>query len=60
MSIRIIVETADAVMVVNVGGTVLVTLKEFEIDAPELERFLSEPIEQNWNFVHRQIKGWIK
>lgn len=55
--IKIIVQTDDAGMAVNVGGNVLTTFKVFELDAPELEAFLREDIGQ---YAHRQIIGEAK
>ena len=40
--LRIVVQTSDAGMAVNVGGHVEVEVKTFDINAPELEEFLRE------------------
>ena len=55
--IRIIVETCDAAMAANVGGSVHRTIKTFDIDLPELETFLREPETKALNFYHRQVVG---
>jgi hypothetical protein len=52
--IRVIVQTDDADMAANVGGDVHTTLRSFDIDIPELEKFLREDIGK---YAHRQVIG---
>ena len=54
MSIRITVETCDAGMAANVGGSVHRTVRSFDIDAAALEAFLAEPLHSP---SHRQVVG---
>lgn len=53
--IRVIVRIDDASMAANVGGSVYATVKTFDIDAPELEQFLSEG--ENKTLVNCQVIG---
>lgn len=53
--IRITVTTDDAAMSANVGGIVLTTHKSFDIEAPELEAFLRQPL---GDYVQRQPTAW--
>lgn len=59
MSLRVIVETCDAGMAANVGGSVHRTLRTFDIEAPELEAFLRErfSISPAPSYCHRQVIG---
>ena len=50
--LRIIVRTDDANQAAYVGGIVHATVRIFDIEAPEVERFLREPL---GNFAHRQV-----
>ena len=52
--IRVVVETCDAGMAANVGGSVHRTLRTFDIEAPELEAFLRERM---YTTSHRQVIG---
>lgn len=52
--ITVIVRTDDASMAANVGGSVHTVFKTFEIDAPDLERYLNEKM---YNTQHRQVVG---
>ena len=52
--IRVIVETCDAQMAANVGGSVHTTFRTFDIEAPELDRFLRENLGLQ---CHRQVTG---
>ena len=58
MPLRIIVRTDDAGMACNVGGEVLSEFKTFDVDLPELEKFLRE-VQQagQTRFSHRQVVG---
>jgi hypothetical protein len=55
--IRIIVLTDDAGMAANVGGHVETSWKTFDVDLPEVEAFLREPLRANWKYTSRQVKG---
>ena len=57
MSITIIVRTDAASMAAHVGGAVETTLRTFTIEAPELEAFLREPKDKNWEYTIRQVIG---
>lgn len=52
--LRIVVETCDAGMAANVGGSVHRSVRTFDIEAPELEAFLGERLPST---SHRQIVG---
>lgn len=52
--IRIIVQSCDAGMACNVGGSVLTTYKTFDVDLPEVEKFLA----QKEMYVQKQISGF--
>lgn len=51
--LRLIVRTDDAGMAVNVGGSVLVQYRTFDVDLPEVEAFLGRV----GNLAHRQVVG---
>ena len=53
--IRVTVQTDDAAMAANVGGSVHSSYRSFDIDAPELEAFLRETI---GTYAQRQVVGW--
>lgn len=53
MSIRIVVEDADAGMAANVGGPVNVSYRTFDIEFPALEIFLRKHIQ----YGHRRVIG---
>ena len=56
--IRVIVETCDAGMAANVGGSAETTFRTFDVDLPALEAFLREPEgPPKWSYSHRQVKG---
>jgi hypothetical protein len=40
--IRIVVQTCDCGMAANVGGNVMISVKTFDVDLPELETHLRE------------------
>ena len=50
--LRIIVRTDDANQAAHVGGIVHASVRIFDVEAPEVERFLREPL---GNFAHRQV-----
>lgn len=52
--LRVIVRTDGAGMAANVGGSVLTDFRTFDVDLPEIEALLREPLD---NFTHRQIVG---
>lgn len=52
--IRVVVQTNDAGMAANVGGSVHTTIRTFDIEAPELEAYLREPM---GTYAHRQVLG---
>lgn len=52
--LRIVVRTDDAGMAANVGGSVLTTIKTFDIEHPEIERLLRQEGRQ---YVHSQVVG---
>jgi hypothetical protein len=52
--IRIVVQTDDASMAANVGGSVHTAIRTFDIDAPEIEAFLRADLGA---YTHRQIMG---
>jgi hypothetical protein len=53
--IRILVQTDDAGMAGNVGGSVLSTFKSFDIELPELEKMLV--IGKTNSYAHAQVIG---
>lgn len=57
--IRVVVETCDAGMAANVGGSVYRQIRSFDISAPELEAFLSErfSVSPAPSYCHRQVIG---
>ncbi len=56
--IRIIVETCDAGIAANVGGSVETTFRTFDVILPELEAFLRQPEgPPKWSYSHRRVKG---
>lgn len=56
--IRIIVQTDDAGMAANCGGSVDTKFRTFDVDLPEVEAFLREPNGVGvWRYAHRQVKG---
>lgn len=52
--IRVVVETCDAGMAANVGGSVHRSVRSFDIEAPEVEAFLAEEMH---SLSHRQVIG---
>lgn len=52
--IRIVVQTCDAGMAANIGGSVHSSILTFDVDAPELEAFLQQNM---GTYVHRQVTG---
>ena len=52
--IRIIVQTDDANMAGNVGGSVHTSHRTFDVDLPELEAFLRDG---GGTYSHRQVIG---
>jgi hypothetical protein len=52
--IRVVVETCDAGMAANVGGSVHREIRTFDIEATALEAFLREP---GHSLQHRQVIG---
>ena len=57
MTLRVVVQDADRAAAANVGGPVDTSLKTFDIESPELEQYLQQPIKDKWNYVHRQVIG---
>jgi hypothetical protein len=57
MTLRIVCREDDAGMAANVGGSVLTTLKTFDIEHPELEAWLREQHAPGMKYWHRQIVG---
>lgn len=56
--IRIIVRTDNALMAVNVGGSVLTKYRTIDINAPEVEAALmSGGSNQDGSFEHTQVVG---
>lgn len=55
MALRIIVATTDAARAAHVGGPIEVKYKTFDIEAPEVERFLKSGKPNN--FWDRTIVG---
>lgn len=55
--LRIIVRTDDASMAANVGGSVETTFATFDVEAPEVETFLSAKINHGVKYSHRQVVG---
>jgi len=51
--IRVIVRNDDAKMAANVGGSVHTTLKTFDYDLPDLERWLAK----DSSLSHAQVIG---
>ncbi len=51
--IRLIVRTDDAGMAANVGGSVLVQYRTFDVDLPEVEAFIASV----GSLAHRQVVG---
>ena len=52
--IRVVVETCDAGMAANVGGSVHTSIRTFDIEAPELEKFLRANM---GTYGHRHVTG---
>ena len=52
--LRVIVRTDNAGMAANVGGSVEVIYKTFDVDLPELEKYLGE---SQGTYGHRQVVG---
>ena len=52
--IRVVVQTCDAGMAANVGGSVHSSIRTFDVEAPELERWLRQ---DSGVYVHRQVTG---
>jgi hypothetical protein len=57
MGIRVIVQTCDAGMAANVGGSVMTTYRTFDVEAPELEAFLRGDLPSR-DYSFRQVSGW--
>ena len=55
MSIRIIVREADVGAAMHVGGPVRSILKTFDVELPDLERYLRA--EGQPDYVHREVMG---
>lgn len=66
--IRIVVRTADRAAAANVGGPVDESIRTFDLmsavdgdmlrqQLEALEKFMREPTELNWTYVHRQVTG---
>ena len=66
--IRVVVRTADRAAAANVGGPVDEAIRTFDLmpaadgemlrqQIESLEKFLREPTEQKWDYVHRQVTG---
>ncbi len=59
MTIRILVRTDDAGMAANCGGAVETRYKTFDVELPEVERFLREVTDNKlMQYTARQIVGW--
>lgn len=54
MALRVIITTSDATVAAHVGGSVNVTHKTFDIEAPEVEAFMREGMNE---FSNRVIVG---
>lgn len=54
MALRVIVTTSDATAAAHVGGPVNVTHKTFDIEAPEVEAFMRESMN---DFCNRVLVG---
>ena len=52
--IRIVVQTANAGMAANVGGSVYTSLRIFDVELPALEAYLRE---DQGTYGHRQVIG---
>ena len=55
MTIRVVARIDDAIMAANVGGSVLVTYRTFEVEMPVVEAFLRAEPESKYE--HRQVVG---
>lgn len=56
--IRIIVRTDSAAMAANVGGSVYVKYRTFDVDLPEVEQALrSGGYNEDGSFEHTQVVG---
>ena len=51
--IRIIAFTADGGMAAHVGGPVEISHQTFDVDIPELEKYLLEPRLNKWVYINR-------
>lgn len=52
--IRIVVQVADATMAVNVGGPVQTRCKTFDVEMPDLERFM---LDRDNAYLEKHIVG---
>lgn len=52
--IRIVVQVTDAGMAANIGGPVQTWIKTFDIEMPELERFM---LDRSGKYQERSIVG---
>jgi hypothetical protein len=52
--IRVIVQTADAGMAANVGGSVHTSYRTIDVECPALEEFLASDM---GTYAHRQVIG---
>jgi hypothetical protein len=55
--IRLICSETDAAQCAHVGGPVTITHKTFDVDIPELERWLREPKVNQWTYTERRFMG---
>jgi hypothetical protein len=54
MTIRVIIQTSDAGMAANVGGSVNTTYRTIDLEHPILEEFLARKM---GDYGHRQVIG---
>jgi hypothetical protein len=55
--LRIIVRTVNTSAAAHVGGPVEIQHTTFDIEAPEVEKFLLEPKQQGWQYAGRDVVG---
>lgn len=58
--IRLIIKTMDGSFAANLGGPgtpAEISYKTFDIDAPEIEKYLKQPIAENWSVASRAVIG---
>jgi len=55
--IRVIVRTVNCANAAHVGGPIDTDYKTFDVDLPELKKFLQEPTLNGWTYHAREVVG---